>query len=96
MAKFTTRVELHSASLESDYEKLHSEMEKENFTRIIVSEDGKKYHMPTAEYNKEGNYTRDQVFESAKRAAEKVGKKFSVLVTESTGRTWHNLEAVGK
>jgi hypothetical protein len=52
--------------------------------------------MPTAEYNKEGNYTRDQVFESAKRAAEKVGKKFSVLVTESTGRTWHNLEAVGK
>jgi hypothetical protein len=95
MVKFTTRVELHSASLESDYEKLHAEMAKENFTRTIVITDG-EVKLPTAEYNKDGKYTKEQVLDSAKRAATKIGKKFSVLVTESNGRTWCNLETVKK
>lgn len=94
MASFTTRVELHNAKDPEDYEKLHIEMGKENFTKTIKSDSGTEYHLPRAEYNKEGNYTRADVFESAKRAASKVVKKYSVLVTESNGRTWYGLDKV--
>ena len=48
--------------------------------------------MPTAEYNKDGSYTREQVLDSAKKAAAQTKKEFCVLVTESNGRTWYNLD----
>ena len=91
MARFTTRVELHYAD-ENDYENLHSAMEGEGFTRTIVSGDGIRYHLPTAEYDRQGNLTRDQVLESAQKAANKTGCKYAVLVTESSGRKWSGLE----
>ena len=91
MPNFTTRVELHDANV-TDYEKLHSTMEAEGFTRTIVSSEGVKYHLPTAEYNRSGELTRDKVLESAKQAAESTHKHYSILVTESEGRTWWNLK----
>lgn len=93
MPRFTTRVELHYGE-EDDYEKLHAAMERQGFSRTIVSGDGITYHLPTAEYNREGNLTKEQVLESAKRAATTTGCTYAVLVTESNGRTWHNLEKV--
>jgi hypothetical protein len=93
MAKFTTRVELHSASY-SDYEMLHAAMERRGFSRHISSDDGKTYKLPTAEYNRDANVTRDQVLEAAKAAATETGKTFAVLVTESDGRTWIGLQEV--
>lgn len=93
MAKFTTRVELHSADSD-DYDTLHEEMKNEGFTRTITSGDGIEYHLPTAEYNYEANITRDGVFKKAKSAAGKTGKNYSLLVTESEGRTWYNLDKV--
>jgi hypothetical protein len=49
--------------------------------------------LPEAEYNKEGAYTKEQVPASAKAAAVRVAKDFSILVTESKGRVWHNLKS---
>lgn len=95
MATFTTRVELHEASYE-DYERLHSTMEAEGFSRTITSSDNVTYHLPTAEYNRSGNLDRDQVLESAKRAASKTQRRYAVLVTESDGRKWHGLEKLGR
>lgn len=94
MARFTTRVELHSASGD-DYETLHAEMEAEGFSRQIASDDGNVYHMPWAEYNRESTLNRSQILGSAKAAAARVRKQYSVLVTESAGRTWYNLDKVG-
>jgi len=91
MAAFTTRVELHDG-LESDYERLHREMEVEGFARVIQSDNGIWYHLPFAEYNRLEDLTADQVRESAKRAAAKTGRKFAVLVSESTRRSWYGLE----
>ncbi len=91
MAKFTVRVEFHSANAD-DYENLHSETEAKGFFRLIQSNDGKVYHLPWGEYNREANLDRLQVLESAKRAASAVGREYSILVTESAGRTWHGLE----
>jgi hypothetical protein len=93
MAKFTTRVELHKANSE-DYDTLHEEMENQGFTRTIKSDDDKEYHLPEAEYNYEGSITRDSVMTKAKTAANKTGKKYSILITESNGRTWYNLDEV--
>lgn len=56
MARFTTRVELHYAD-DDDYETLHAAMEDEGFYRTITSDDGIAYHLPTAEYNRDGNLT---------------------------------------
>lgn len=87
---YTTRVELHRGS-EEDYETLHSAMEREGFSRQVKSDDGTWYHLPTAEYNYQGNESRGEVREKAKRAAAKTGLAYMVLVTESNGRTWYNL-----
>jgi hypothetical protein len=91
MAKFTTRVELINATWE-DYETLHQEMANRNFTRTIVADDGVEYDLPPAEYNREGNYTRAQTLTAAKNAAAATLKGNRILVTESTGRIWYNLE----
>jgi hypothetical protein len=90
MASFTTRVELHSASAE-DYERLHSYMQAEQFSRLIKSDDGTWYHLPTAEYDRSGNYSAADTLAAAKRAAARTSKNYSVLVTETNRRTWFNL-----
>ncbi|EML2066018.1 type V toxin-antitoxin system endoribonuclease antitoxin GhoS [Enterobacter asburiae] len=49
MTSYTVRVELHGA--ESDeYEKLHEEMAKAGFEKVILI-DGIYYELPTAEYS---------------------------------------------
>ena len=95
MASFTTRIELHDA-VSSDYITLHEQMKKENFTQTIISDDGIEYELPTAEYNCIGTLTRNQVMASAKRAAEVTKKTYSILITESNGRSWHNLNKTKK
>ena len=90
MASFTTRVELHDA-VSGDYTKLHAEMKKNGFKQTITGTDGKVYSLPTAEYNYIGERSKAQVLEAAKTAAATVSKTFGALVTESVGRTWHNL-----
>jgi hypothetical protein len=93
MSSFTTRVELHNAS-ESDYESLHQSMEGEGFSRFIQSSEGKWYHLPPAEYNRDAAMTIEAVRESAKRAAATTGRSCSVLVSEATGRAWSGLREV--
>jgi|HubBroStandDraft_2_1064218.scaffolds.fasta_scaffold02263_7 photosystem II stability/assembly factor-like uncharacterized protein len=62
----------------------------------ITADDGKTYHLPTAEYDKTGEFTRQQVLDSARAAAAETGKSFAVLVTESDGRTWVGLKELAK
>jgi len=49
------------------------------------------YQLPPAEYDYSGYVTRAQVLDKAKTAAASVKSKYSVLVTESAGRTWYGL-----
>jgi len=90
MARYTVRVELHDAERD-DYDELHTAMEDEGFSREVTSDDGKTYHLPWAEYNRDTASSRSAVLDSAKRAAETTGKEYEVLVTESAGRVWYNL-----
>ncbi|MCX5538122.1 hypothetical protein M3A49_01185 [Paraburkholderia sp. CNPSo 3076] len=90
MARFTTRVELHSA-VSTDYDKLHDEMESEGFTRTWKADGGTVYQLPTAEYDYRGEKTRLQVLELAKKAAKRVKSSYEIFVTESAGRSHYNL-----
>jgi hypothetical protein len=66
-------------------------MERRGFSRLITSNDGVRYHLPTAEYNYIGDKTRSEVLSRANAAADETGKKHAVLVTESEGRRWEGL-----
>lgn len=90
MPRFMTRVELHSAD-QDEYDILHAAMEDEGFSRTIIGNDAVTYHLPTAEYDRHGNLTKQQVLESADRAASLTGCKFGVIVTEFNSSTWRGL-----
>ncbi|EGR5448278.1 endoribonuclease GhoS [Vibrio cholerae] len=93
MASFTVRMVLHDADWE-DYNKLYEEMNKEGFSDEISSDDGTAYELPDGEYTISGNLTKSDVLSKAKNAASKTGKKYAVLVTQSSGRTWYGLKKV--
>ena len=91
MGMFTTRIELHDA-IWDDYEKLHRAMAVAGFSRVITADNNTSYHLPWAEYDVVGNYTLDQVFDAASKAATSVGKKHAVLVTQAVARKWSGLQ----
>ena len=91
MADFTIRIVLSDATWDQ-YEEMYEHLADVGITDLITSDNGTTYRMPPAEYNYQGDATRAQVLELAKDAAAKVVRKYSVLVTESKGRTWHSLE----
>ncbi len=99
MADFITRVELHGVRHNSEeYKTLHQAMEAEGFSRQIDADNGLRYHLPTAEYLKSGDLTKDQVFDAAVRAAEKTDVEFSILVLEcnENGIEFYGLKEVKK
>ena len=90
MARYTVRVELHSADQEN-YENLHDYMQEEGFRRYITDSRGKRYQLPTAEYDIEIRGDKSVVLRKANKAASKTNKEHMVLVTTSNGRTWNGL-----
>jgi hypothetical protein len=94
MASYTTRIQLLGNPSEADYEKLHAAMEARNFSRNITSDGGTTYKLPQAEYNFSGSLTRADVLNLAAEAAQTVSVGAKILITESVGRSWRNLESI--
>ncbi len=94
MATFTVRVELRNKPTGEDYETLHKAMAAEGFGRTITDDKGIQYQLPMAEYSTTSSLDKRGVLHKAKSAAAKTGKKASLLVTVSQGRTWDNLDTV--
>lgn len=92
MAAYTIRVELHNATWQN-YVDLADDLARFGIVDVIVSDDGKRYRMPPAEYTYAGAATQGQIYERAKASAAGVVQKYAVLVTESNGRRWCGLEA---
>ena len=90
MNTYTVRIELHS-NIYSDFDNLHEFMRQKGFSRFITSDDGVTYHLPRAEYNISTSKNRSQVLDLAKSTVNSTGKTAEILVTESYGRSWHNL-----
>jgi len=93
MANYLARVELHKATYD-DYETLHAAMERRGFSRFIVSNDRKKYRLPTGTYVAENtNATLEQAYSAAQAAAADTGKSFWVIVVDWTAARF-SLETV--
>lgn len=86
MAKFITRVLLKKADSD-DYDNLYEAMRQKGFSKFISAGDGTKYELPPAEYSLEGSIDRGAVLDRATTAAKSTGLAYSILVTESAGRT---------
>ncbi|HGN1931984.1 DUF2622 domain-containing protein [Providencia rettgeri] len=93
MARCTVRVELPNADYD-DYQNLHERMSHNGFHKYIKSNDGVWYNLPNAEYNYDGNLDLEGVFQSAINVAKSVRVNAKVLVTESAGRLWYNLDKI--
>lgn len=93
MSIFTVRIVLHDAD-SGIYKGLYEVMDNEGFSDIISSTEGINYKMPDGEYTITGVYTKSDILEKAKKAIKATTVTGSVLVTESTGRTWSNLNKV--
>lgn len=95
MAQFITRVELHGVKHgDESYDILHKAMESKGFIRTIKDSDGTTYHLLTAEYYAEGDFTIQDVVNAARSAANETSKKYSVFTSEFTKASWYNLDEV--
>jgi len=92
MANFTVRVELHGAT-EAHYAQLHSDMEGQGFARRIQADDGKWYHLPTAEYRYSANQSASDVCNKAHGIAHRISPNPAVL-TEAGNTSWNGLSVV--
>ena len=90
MSTFVTRVELHNANGE-DYVRLHQAMAAQGFARTIMGSDGKRYHLPTAEYHFNGLASTDDVRNKASTAARTVKPSFAVVASEYNSCSWVGL-----
>ncbi|CNH73483.1 phage protein [Yersinia aldovae] len=90
MPYFTVSIVLHNA-VDGDYETLNKKMVDAGFTRSIGRE--KVYKLPEGEFNYgSGTLNKQEVADLALKVAEEIRFVPSVLVTESGGRTWRNLD----
>jgi hypothetical protein len=93
MGTYTVRIELDSNNY-PDFEILHKAMSSSGFSKTIISDEGKEYHLPRAEYNLSTTYNRAEVLNLAENAVARTGKGAEILVTESKARTWSGLKLV--
>lgn len=101
ITRFTIRIELHLAhehyiALDSaDYMLLHSAMLEQGFSNIVTV-DTIEYELPKAEYIRDGiDLSANDIRAAAIKAANKVGKDFTIVVTQSEGkRLYWNLKSV--
>ena len=84
MASYLVRIELHTATWPDDYNTLHKAMHEAGFDHRLLGSDGKYYRLPTAEYSIDGNYTIENVRQSANQAAATTRRTAAVLVVAFT------------
>ena len=90
MARYITRVELHDAKVPRDTDALQKAMLEEGFVATIK---GKRplYRLRTGEFYRDEEVPIADVLEFAKNAAERTGRRFSILVSEAPNSTWFHL-----
>ena len=93
MARYIIRVVLHDNASFQDYQLLHANLAARGVHDDIVGDDGRWYRLPPAEYRYEGAEGLPDVRDAVTLIAEAI-KRCSVLVTESLGRAWANLEEI--
>lgn len=81
MARVIVRVELHGATTEQQYDRLHAQMESAGFKRTIVGGDSRQYWLPTATYSSERFTSETSARDAAWAAASGIVKSYAVIAT---------------
>ena len=83
MVKYLVRIELHGVR---DYLPLHEEMSKKKFKRVILRADGRKFTLPTGQYQYRGGASIQAVMQKARKATLAVNyDDASILVCQVQG-----------
>ncbi|HHR5813908.1 DUF2622 domain-containing protein [Providencia alcalifaciens] len=93
MPRYTVRIELPNAGYD-EYNLLYQKMENSGFDKTIESTNGVIYSLPDAEYIFEGDQDLTTVTTMAVNVATSIRTRAKVLVTESAGRRFHNLDRI--
>ena len=96
MNRFMTRLLLNGYPTAEQFEKLHKEMKKRGFTRVIEGSDSKYYWLPNGTYYRVTNSTHDQVFDDARAAAATVTTEYELVVSEAPSSKWVGLKLASK
>lgn len=93
MSNFSVRVEILGYPTAQQYEQLHAYMEGAGFSRFIVSDDGRRFKLPPAEYDfSSTSLNAEGVRQRAAAAVAWVSTCNRVYVTEALMRAWSGLE----
>ena len=91
-----TRLLLNGYPTAEQFEKLHKEMKKRGFTRIIEGSDSKCYWLPNGTYHRVTNTTQNQVVVDAKAAAATVTNEYELVVSEAPSSKGVGLKLASK
>jgi hypothetical protein len=81
MARVVVTVNLHGASTEQAYERLHARMAAAGFSRTITGGNGSGYWLPTATYQTERYRTEAAARDAAWDAADGITRSYAVVAT---------------
>jgi len=90
MPSFTIRMVLHDASWD-EYIQLAAEMATRGFIDTIKGTSGNTYTLPDAEYYGQAKDI-DTAMTLSREAAEVVGRKYAVFITQVAATKWIGLE----
>jgi len=93
MAAVVVRVELHGATTEEQYSRLHDAMRRAGFGRTITSGDGTQYWLPTATYRSATFADASTAQAAAWEAAKGIAPSYEVIATCGSS-SWRGLKAV--
>ncbi|GAE86681.1 hypothetical protein GGR06_004214 [Bacteroides reticulotermitis] len=71
-------------------------MQKQGFSKTIIDDDNKEFHLPTAEYIKECDCDVEKVLSFANNAASKTKVKYSIIAVEYVDFLGYQLNPVEK
>ena len=81
MARVVVRVELHGATTEQQFERLHTQMASAGFGRTILAGDGSRCWLPTATYYSEKFASETIARDAAWTAAAGIVSSYAVIAT---------------
>ena len=87
VAGYLIRIEMPGATY-ADYERLHAEMAAMGLLKLVVADDGRVFHLPTAEYQGVSRLGVIGLRDAVQYVANTVRAGSQVLVTEAPSMAW--------
>jgi hypothetical protein len=89
MYHYIVRVELHDANSD-DYKKLHKIMLDDGFGNLVKGDDGKNYHLPSAEYHATSAelLSTEIMRDNLRRMLIPVGRSYRLLISRADQIAW--------